>query len=67
MVATDDPMGEVARKIGYWDDPDKQDRRLALKADLRAFFRAWRRKLDAPAKLGNGWVRGKYGCWYEGE
>ena len=22
---------------------------------------------DKPHRLGNGWVRGKYGCWYVGE
>jgi hypothetical protein len=30
------------------------------------FFRELLDKLERPERLGNGWVRGKRGVWYEG-
>ena len=35
--------------------------------DLRKVFRKWREKMDRPTVLDGGWVRGKYGCWYDPE
>ena len=31
------------------------------------FFRELHDKLERPANLGDGWVRGKHGVWYEGD